>query len=89
MDQATPLIVAKWMVGAFDSAGILDQHFAAHGIEERFGSDFVYINENANLAIDRRVLQAFRDLTGDDVIWSSGDLAWRRREPWDRPGRKG
>ncbi len=89
VDQVTPGAVAEWMVSQFDFNGILDQHFAAHGISGQFGSDFVYINENGNLAIDRRVLRAFRDLTEEDVVWSRRERLWRRRESWDEPGRAG
>ncbi len=89
MNQPTPRVVAEWMVSQFDFNGILDQHFAAHGIEGHFGRHFVYINENGSLAIDRRVLRAFRDLTEEDVVWSRGERLWRRRESWDEPGRAG
>jgi len=33
------------------------------------------------------VIEAFRALAGDGVVWSMGGRFWRRREPGDRPGR--
>ena len=57
-------------------------------IARRFGEEFTYHNENGNLAIDRRVLKAFRKLTGDSVVWERGERLWRRREGYDQVGRQ-
>ena len=53
-----------------------------------FGDDFVYINENGNLAIEKKVLNVFRKLTDDSVVWSRGERMWRLREENDEPGRQ-
>lgn len=60
----------------------------ALSIRVQFGEEFVYINENGNLAIDRRVLKQFRALTGDDVVWDRTEFMWRKRETHDEPGRE-
>jgi hypothetical protein len=36
-------------------------------IEERFGDEFSYINDNGNLAIDKRATRAFRKLNDETV----------------------
>jgi hypothetical protein len=66
----------------------LYQADAAFEIEERFGSEFVYVNDNGNLAISRKVLAEFRELTADIVVWERGERLWRLREAHDQPGRQ-
>ncbi len=79
---------AAWMLGELRRSGILYQHVAASEIESRFGSEFVYANERGNLALHKRVLAAFRELTGDKVVWQGGERLWRLREEHDQPERR-
>jgi hypothetical protein len=79
---------ARWMLGAFESGGgYLAQDDAALEIQRRFGDEFTYDNQNGNLAIRRDVLDEFRSLTADTVVWLRTERAWRRREPGDPAGR--
>jgi hypothetical protein len=80
--------IAKWMLGELQRLRVLDQNVAAYGILQRFGQKFTYTNANGNLAIDRRVLAQFRDLTGDAVVWERGTRCWRSREHYDERGRQ-
>jgi hypothetical protein len=64
--------------------GVLYQSDAASRIADLFGEDFVYENDDGNTCIDRAVLNAFRNLTGDSVVWSRGDRLWRQREAGDK-----
>lgn len=84
----TPEDVAQWMFDELRRRGVLEQETAAHEIQERFGARFVYTNANGNLAIDKRVLAAFRKLTGDDYVWERGAREWRKRASYDKPGRQ-
>jgi Family of unknown function (DUF6953) len=84
----TDLDVAKWMAERVKEHGELHQADVVYEIEERFGSQFVYENENGNQAISRDVLQAFKELTEHDVVWCRGDRYWREREAGDEPGRQ-
>lgn len=84
----TPDDVARWMRDELDRTGSLLQADAASGIEREFGSSFIYVNENGNPAIDKRVLREFRELTGDDVIWDRWEYKWRHRQPGDAPSRR-
>lgn len=79
--------VAIWMKSELDKSNWLYQEDAVYKIKDLFGNDFVYINDNGNLAIDKKVLAKFRKLTADDVIWERGEKAWRKRENYDQPGR--
>jgi hypothetical protein len=76
--------VAQWMVKQLGH-GYLYQHVVAFQIKSEFGDEFVYWNENHNLAISRPVLQAFRKLTGDTVVWERGQRCWRERRSYDPP----
>jgi hypothetical protein len=46
----------------------LFQEEAIEEIESKFGAEFVYENENGNLAINRQVLKEFRKLTEKTVV---------------------
>jgi len=80
--------VAKWMLEELHRVKYLYQETVVYDISSKFGEQFTYINDNGNPAIDRKVLAAFRKLTGDSVIWERGERMWRFREKYDEPGRQ-
>ena len=79
--------VAQWMLDELNKVQYLYQQDAVYSIESKFGSAFVYVNDAGNPAIDRKVLAAFKKLTGESVIWERGERVWRKREQYDEPGR--
>jgi len=85
--KTTPTDIAAWMLAEVER-DLLYQDIAAAGIEEYFGEEFVYANENGNPAIRKDVLAAFKNLSGDRVVWERGDRLWRLREGLDEPGRQ-
>jgi hypothetical protein len=85
---ATVKDVARWMQSEMERKGDLYQADAARDIESEFGKEFVYENERGNLAIDRRVLRAFRRLTEDTVVWMRWGRCWVKRGEHDPPGRQ-
>jgi hypothetical protein len=85
---ATPEEVGRWMAGWLQQNGRLYQRKAAREIAERFGDEFTYVNDNGNLAIDKRVLKAFREAPGGPPVWVRRGLYWRTRTDDDAPGRK-
>jgi hypothetical protein len=87
MSDISPKLVAEWMAGRLEHDDILHQADAAREIAGRFGAEFTYLNENGNLAINKRVLKAFRKVTGDAVIWDRRRFYWRMRTDRDAPGR--
>ena len=84
----TPTDVAGWMLGQLEAGDWLTQEYAVAEISRRFGEEFVYLNDNGNPAIDKRILRAFRKLTEDTVIWDRWEFAWRKRTTSDGPTRK-
>jgi hypothetical protein len=88
MDDVTPEVIAQWMLGQLGQGKRLYQEDAAGEIAERFGAEFIYENDNGNPAIDKRVLRAFKKISGDTVVWERWDFCWRKREATDAPSRK-
>ena len=79
--------VAAWMMEEYAKRDYLDQQAAVYHIRENFGEEFTYLNSGGGLAIARAVLTAFRKISGEEVVWSRGDLAWRKRQDYDSSGR--
>lgn len=46
--------VAEFMINEILEKGYVYQEYLVHDIQEKFGDDFVYINENGNLAISKK-----------------------------------
>src|ERR1700691_2612721 len=86
---ATPDTVAERMLEKLEKQhGVLYQAEAAPRIADLFGEYFIYKNDSGNACIDKQVLAAFRKLTGDGVVWSSGERLWRWRWLGDEPTRQ-
>jgi hypothetical protein len=80
--------IAEWMLKQLgDGRRWLVQRRIAREIRDRFGEEHVYKNKNRNWAISTEILEEFRTLTENDLVWSRSKQAWRRREPTDGPGR--
>ena len=91
---ATPKEVAQWMATQLAEGDCLLQVAAVAAIETLFGAEFVYISDIGEKSIDRRVLNQFRKLTADEVVWVTrhggvfwAGAHWRKREPGDSFGR--
>lgn len=85
MTPPTACDVASFMLARMKEDGTLYQEVVVCQIQERFRDEFVYINDNGNLAIDRKVLSEFRKLTEGKVVWNRGEQYWRFREDYDDP----
>jgi len=84
----TPKDVAEWMLEELKKDKYLYQETVVYDIAEKFGDEFTYTNDNGNLAIDKKVLDAFRKISETTVIWERGTRMWRFREDYDEPGRQ-
>jgi hypothetical protein len=83
--------VAQYMMQQFEAMpehGRLRQDSVARRVRQEFGEEFTYRNKNRNWAIKKEVLEAFKNLNEDGVVWEQSRQAWRRRRETDRPGRK-
>ena len=86
--DATPETIAQWMASLLQREGALYQSDAVAAIAEQFGEEYTYTNDNGNPAIDKRILKAFKKITGNTVVWERWDFCWRKREASDAPGRE-
>jgi hypothetical protein len=87
MSDATPESIARWMLRSVEEEGSLYQADAVAQITERFGEEFTELNDSGNRVIGKPVLDAFRDISEDTVVWDRGEHFWRKREADDPPGR--
>jgi hypothetical protein len=81
--KPTPRKIAMWMRGLVEAGGRVHQHTVARQIRDYFGTEFSYRNHNHNWAIRKDILEEFRALTEETVVWSSGGQYWRERSPLD------
>ncbi|SPF77030.1 hypothetical protein ALP8811_02051 [Aliiroseovarius pelagivivens] len=84
--QPTTDDVAEWMQQQ-SLSGELYQDDAVWTIMKKFGKQFTYDNANGNPAIDKKVLDKFKKISGDDIVWSRSGRLWRKRTARDEPGR--
>lgn len=80
--------IALWMLEELDRVKFLYQEVVVYQIQDKFGDDYVYYNDNGNLAISQKVLTAFRTVSGEKIVWSRSERFWRFRESYDLPGRQ-
>lgn len=80
--------VAKWMFSEFEREHVLYQETAVWDIQQKFGNDFIYENQNGNVSISKEVLAEFRKLTGNKVVWVRTGKYWRFGEISDEQGRR-
>jgi hypothetical protein len=83
--MTTPEDVAKWMLSEIEEQRELLQADAVSDIQNNFGDEFVYENENGNMAIAKNVLSTFKKLTKEKIVWERGAKYWRFREKYDDP----
>ena len=80
--------VAQWMLDEVLNEGYLEQGAVVYVIFKKFGNEFVYQNDNGNLAIQKKVLAAFNKLSADNVVWLKGEKAWSPRKEHHKLGRQ-
>lgn len=75
--------IAQWMLEQYTKHKRLPQTMAARGIMIEFGEQYVYRNKQRNWAINKGILEEFRKITPEDVVWSRSSQTWRARAPYD------
>ncbi|MBL8578893.1 MAG: hypothetical protein JNK47_16845 [Mesorhizobium sp.] len=79
--------VAQWMMGEVSSGKRLYQTRVAQHVRQHVDASLTSRNKNGNWALDKRINDAFRELSGDGVVWERSQQLWRLRKPSDKPGR--
>ncbi|MDA8384489.1 MAG: hypothetical protein M0037_15810 [Betaproteobacteria bacterium] len=78
--------IAAWMFSQLGTSW-LRQQSVARMIRTQWGEEHVYKNKNRHWAINPDILEEFRKLTEEQVVWSRSRQAWRERRNGDGPGR--
>lgn len=78
MANITITDVAKWMIKELDEQEYLYPQYTVWDIQDLFGDNFIYENENGGLSITKETLKEFRRLTEGTVVWMRSEKAWRR-----------
>lgn len=86
--EAPETVIAEWMLSIFRKTGGLTQKQAIWGIRELFGPDYLQASAHGRATIPRAVLNAFRKLDPEGIVWSTHQRAWRPRRPDDPPERR-
>ena len=69
--------VAEFMINEILEKGYVYQEYLVHDIQEKFGEEYVYVNENGNLAISKKVLNEFKKLKDvNGIEWDRSDRCW-------------
>lgn len=68
--------IARYMIDQIDERQHVYQAEMVDEIELKFGSEWVYENENGNMAISPKVLAEFRKLHGGRIEWDKYDKSW-------------
>jgi hypothetical protein len=86
--KTTPSEVAQWMLDTIQEKGELTQSNAYYFINKQFGTGFTTVTNSGSPSIKTGVLNAFKKISEELVIWERGDKKWRKREFYDAPGRQ-
>lgn len=81
------LDVALWLLGRLKAEHVLYQQDAAIATQAEFGEEFTHENRHGNLAINQTVLQVFRKLSANSVVWIRNEKFWRLRDDCDGSSR--
>lgn len=75
--------IVQWMIKRISTHGGLRQEFAVLGIQHHFGEENVYTNANRNLAIEKKILTEFLEITLPYICWDKRNRAWRPKGKLD------
>jgi hypothetical protein len=76
-----------WMRSQLDEDGCLYQDDVVDYLVKEGAEALLRENTDGNLVLERKLLNEFRKLTQDEVVWVKPDKYWRFRVPEDEPSR--
>ncbi|MDN4600741.1 hypothetical protein P5G61_05850 [Paenibacillus sp. F6_3S_P_1C] len=69
--------IAQWLYDKILEEQVVFQYDAVREVEKKFGEKYIYVNDNGNKAIDKKITSAFRDINKDNLIeWDRYDFKW-------------
>jgi hypothetical protein len=72
--------VAEWMLDTLKHDRYVDYKDVITRLQLSENDKFLHKNAKGVLSIDKEVLDEFRRLTGDTVIWDEKEKYWRKNE---------
>lgn len=82
------IVAAEWMQAQIDREGCLYQDDVVDYLVKAGEEDLLRENADGNLVVGRPLLDAFRKLNSETVVWVKSDFYWRTRVAEDEPGRE-
>lgn len=79
--------VAEWMLKALAAENCLYQDDVVDFLVRSRQESFLIENADGNQVLARPVLDSFKKLTPDNVVWVRSGFYWRYRVAEDEPGR--
>lgn len=79
--------VADWMLAQVERDGCIYQDDVVDHIVRAKAEELLRENSDGNLVLGTTVLNAFKKLTPDSVVWVKPHRYWRWRVAEDEPGR--
>lgn len=79
---------AAWMLSRLAAEGCLYQDDVVDYLVTAKAEGLLRENADGNLVVGTSVLNAFKNLTPDNVVWVRPDFYWRFRVPEDEEGRE-
>lgn len=79
--------VSHWMLERIKKDGCVYQDDVVDHIIRGKAEELLRENSDGNIVLDTAVLNAFKKLTPDSVVWVRPDQYWRWRVAEDEPGR--
>jgi hypothetical protein len=87
MNEAA-IAAAKWMQVQIDREGCLYQDDVVDYLVKSGDEDLLRENADGNLVLGKALLDAFRKLNGETVVWVKSGFYWRTRVAEDELGRE-
>ena len=81
------VIASEWMKVQLEKDGCLYQDDVVDYLVKSDANSLLRENSDGNLVLERNILNAFKKLTPDNVVWVKPDKYWRFRVLEDEPGR--
>ena len=78
---------AHWIMEEVNKGSRVYQDRVVRHVRQTLGEDLSYRNGNGNWALDKRINEEFRKISGDAVVWERSSQCWRLRKETDKPGR--
>ncbi|MEX5269056.1 DUF6953 family protein [Kocuria sabuli] len=72
--------IAEWLIERILDEKTVYQEHIVHDLERKFGTEWVYQNENGNPAINKTVLTKFRKLHEGAIEWDRSDRCWTAKK---------